>query len=53
MSSFSGASKCLKYFIKNTACLIKAVEYDKFHFKSKEKPKSIKKKGKETKINVC
>ena len=26
---------------KNTAYLIKMVEYDKYHFKSKEKPKYV------------
>ena len=30
--------------LKNTAYLIKMVEYDKYHFKSKEKPKYVKKK---------
>ena len=29
---------------KNTTCLIKMVEYDKYCFKSKEKPKYVKKK---------
>ena len=28
---------------ENPTCLIKMVEYDKYHFKSKEKPKYIKK----------
>ena len=28
---------------KNTTCLIKLVEYDKYCFKSKEKPKYVKK----------
>ena len=47
MSSFSGTLKCIKYFIKkNIACLIKKVEYDKYRFKSKEKPRYVKKEKK-------
>ena len=32
------------YCQKNTSCLRKIVEYDKYCFKSKEKPKYLKKK---------
>ena len=44
-SNHSIKAKCLKQIVKkNTNYLIKIVQYDKYCFKSKEKPKFVKKK---------